>query len=212
MDTFFQDLKYGVRMLLRSPGFTLVAALSLAIGIGANTTIFTLINAIFLNPIPVEDSATLVGLFTTDERNQQGFNRFAATSKPNFEDYRDGNTTFTGMAAHQGLGLSLASGGEPTQIGGFNQAFRSIAPESITPPPPSRPRGGTETILLVEDEPLVLELAHCALQELGYKVLPCAGADEALRTFTDYPQPIDILVTDVEVRSASSAPAHGSTL
>jgi len=73
----------------------------------------------------------------------------------------------------------------------------SIAPEAITPPPPSRPRGGTETILLVEDEPLVLELAHCALQELGYKVLPCAGADEALRTFTDYPQPIDILVTDV---------------
>ncbi len=118
MDMFLQDLRYGVRMLLRSPGFTAVAALSLAIGIGANTTIFTLINAIFLNPIPVEDSATLVGLFTTDERNQEGFNRFAGTSKPNFEDYRDGNSTFIGMAAYQGLGLSLASGGEPAQIGG----------------------------------------------------------------------------------------------
>lgn len=69
--------------------------------------------------------------------------------------------------------------------------------EVITPPPPSRPRGGTETILLVEDEPLVLELAHCALQESGYTVLACAGADVALRTFADYPQAIDLLVTDV---------------
>jgi signal transduction histidine kinase/CheY-like chemotaxis protein len=72
-----------------------------------------------------------------------------------------------------------------------------VPPEIITPPPPSHPRGGSETILLVEDEPLVLELAHCALQELGYKVLACASADEALRTFTDYVHPIDILVTDV---------------
>jgi predicted permease len=118
MDTFLQDLKYGARMLLKSPGFTAVAALSLAIGIGANTTIFTLINALLLSPIPVADPGSLVGLFTTDERNQQGFNRFNGNSKPNFESYRDGSTTFTGMAAYGGIGLSLASGGEPEQIGG----------------------------------------------------------------------------------------------
>jgi signal transduction histidine kinase/CheY-like chemotaxis protein len=73
----------------------------------------------------------------------------------------------------------------------------SALTDVITPPPPSRPRGGTETILLVEDEPLVLELAHCALQEFGYNVLACAGADVALRTFADFPHPIDLLVTDV---------------
>jgi signal transduction histidine kinase/ActR/RegA family two-component response regulator len=57
--------------------------------------------------------------------------------------------------------------------------------------------GGTETILLVEDEPSVLELAHCTLQQLGYNVLPCASADEALRTFAEYQGRIDLLVTDV---------------
>ncbi len=60
-----------------------------------------------------------------------------------------------------------------------------------------RVSGGTETILLVEDEPSVLELGHCTLQQLGYNVLPCASPDEALRTFSVYQQRIDLLVTDV---------------
>jgi hypothetical protein len=57
MDQVLQDLKYGARALARSPGFTLVAVLSLALGIGANTAIFTLTDAVFLNPMPVQDSA-----------------------------------------------------------------------------------------------------------------------------------------------------------
>lgn len=57
--------------------------------------------------------------------------------------------------------------------------------------------GGTERILVVEDEPLVLELAHYTLQQLGYQVLPCAGSDEALRTIADQHQPVDLLITDV---------------
>jgi two-component system, cell cycle sensor histidine kinase and response regulator CckA len=57
--------------------------------------------------------------------------------------------------------------------------------------------GGTETILLVEDEPSVLELAHCTLQQLGYNVLPCASPDEALRTFGSYQTRVELLVTDV---------------
>jgi hypothetical protein len=60
MSTFLQDLKFGVRLLTKAPGFTLVAALSLALGIGANTTIFTLINAVLLNPLPVADPSQLV--------------------------------------------------------------------------------------------------------------------------------------------------------
>ena len=70
MSTFLQDLKFGVRLLAKTPGFTVVAALSLALGIGANTTIFTLVNAVLLNPLPVEDPSQLVSVFTTDERNR----------------------------------------------------------------------------------------------------------------------------------------------
>jgi len=69
--------------------------------------------------------------------------------------------------------------------------------EAVLAPPSSRARGGTETILLVEDEPLVLDLAACTLHELGYNVIPCASADEALRRLPDYPNRIDLLLTDV---------------
>jgi len=69
--------------------------------------------------------------------------------------------------------------------------------EAPPAPPSSRTRGGTETILLVEDEPLVLDLAACTLEQLGYNVLPCASADEALRRLPEYTNRIDLLVTDV---------------
>jgi signal transduction histidine kinase/ActR/RegA family two-component response regulator len=74
----------------------------------------------------------------------------------------------------------------------------AVAPtESTAPASSPRSHGGTETILLVEDEPLVLELARCTLEQLGYNVLPCASPDEALRTFGEYQQRIGLLVTDV---------------
>jgi signal transduction histidine kinase/ActR/RegA family two-component response regulator len=119
------------------------------------------------------------------------------------------------MGAGTGLGLATVYGAVQQNGGsivvdselGRGSSFRIYLPsvelepsalaDVVTPPPPSRPRGGTETILLVEDEPLVLELAHCALQEAGYNVLACAGSDVALRTFLEHPLPVDLLVTDV---------------
>ncbi len=122
METLFQDMRYGFRMLFKSPGFTAVAALSLALGIGANTTIFTLINAIFLNPIPVENAPGLVTLYTIDARVKEddagGGNVLMPTSRPNFEDYRDHNSVFAGLVATSGLPLNLLQGGTPEQIGG----------------------------------------------------------------------------------------------
>jgi len=118
METLIQDLRYGVRMLLKTPGLTLVAILSLALGIGANTTIYTLINTVFLQPIPIEDAGRVVAVYTTDEKNKGGFNDFIQTSKPNYEDYRDRNQVFTGMAAHQFVTLNLAGTGQPEQIFG----------------------------------------------------------------------------------------------
>src|SRR5258705_722304 len=105
MSTFFQDLKFGARLLAKTPGFTIIAALSLALGIGANTTIFTLVNAVLLNPLPVQDPSQLVSVFTTDERNQNDGFGFLQTSPMNFKDLRDKNEEFSGLTAHAGIPL-----------------------------------------------------------------------------------------------------------
>jgi predicted permease len=120
MSTFLQDLRFGARLLAKSPGFTIAAALSLALGIGANTTIFTLVNAVLLNPLPVEDPSQLVSVWTSDERNQNaaGFG-FLQVSPRNYMDLRDKNEAFSGLAAHTGLPLNISGGkGEPRQVFG----------------------------------------------------------------------------------------------
>ena len=92
-----QDLRFSVRTLVKSPAFTLVAVASLALGIGANTTIFSLVNAMFLNPLPVEKSNELVAVYTVDETNAAlGLTQL---SYPNYEDYRDENEVFDGTFA-----------------------------------------------------------------------------------------------------------------
>lgn len=117
METLWQDVRFGVRTLLKNPVFTLAAALSLALGIGVNTTIFTLINAVFLNPLPVERASELVGVFTIDERNTSPFTNLLQTSRPNYLDYRDKNDAFTGLAAYlPGLGASLSLASDPQQV------------------------------------------------------------------------------------------------
>ncbi len=117
---FWQDLRYGVRMIVKSPGFALAAVLSLALGIGANTTIFTVVKALFLNPLPVKDASTLVALFTTDEKNKgQGFD-LMPISKPNYQDLRDHTDVFDGVVGFTFTTLSISSGtGEPEQVPGF---------------------------------------------------------------------------------------------
>ena len=69
MEKLWTDIRFGIRMLWRSPGFTLVAGLSLALAIGANTTIFTIINAIFLHPLPVQNIESLVFVSGLDQNN-----------------------------------------------------------------------------------------------------------------------------------------------
>src|SRR6187549_2537792 len=109
MSILLQDLKYGIRLLLKTPAFTVTAALSLALGIGANSTIFTLVNAVLLSPLPVEQPSRLVSVFTADARNQQ-FGGVTPISDLNFRDYRDRNAVFSGMTAYLGIPLSITGG------------------------------------------------------------------------------------------------------
>jgi len=100
LGAFGQDFRSGLRMLRQNPGFTIVAVLSLALGIGANTAIFTIINAVFLHPLPVEEPSKLVEVFTRDTKtvNTNALFQLTATSFPNYEDFRDQNTVFSGLA------------------------------------------------------------------------------------------------------------------
>jgi len=119
MSNLLRDLRHGARLVTKSPGFTIAAVLSLALGIGANTTIFTLINAVLLHPLPVDDPAELVSVWTTDERNQSGALGFLQVSPMNYKDLRDKNDVFSGLAAHTGLPLNITDGtGEPQQVFG----------------------------------------------------------------------------------------------
>jgi predicted permease len=116
---FQQDLRGGLRMLKKSPGFTFVAVLSLALGIGANTAIFTIINAVFLHPLPVEEPSRLAEMFTRDTLtvNTNANFQLTATSLQNYEDYRDQNNAFSGLAAVTfPLPLNWGGQAEPQQL------------------------------------------------------------------------------------------------
>ena len=94
-------------MLLKAPAFTLVAVLTLALGIGANSAIFSAVNAFILRPLPVADAEQLVVPFESD-RSRSEFNE---VSYQDYVDYRDGNEVFNGLIGHYSTGAAVGSGG-----------------------------------------------------------------------------------------------------
>ncbi len=110
MEELFRDVRFAFRTLARRPGFTAVAVLSLALGIGANTAIFTVINAVFLHPLAIEDPPRVAELFTRDTKTAQVGNfNLTPTSLQNYEDYRDHNTVFSGLAGFFATGFELTT-------------------------------------------------------------------------------------------------------
>jgi len=120
MERWWQDLRYATRVLVKKPGFTTVAVLSLALGIGANTAIFTVVNAVFLHPLAIEDPAHVVEMFTRDNKTVQAAGlTLTPTSFQNYEDYRDQNTVFTGLAGYSPLLLLWTRNGETQGLPGM---------------------------------------------------------------------------------------------
>src|SRR5262245_7420449 len=113
-EDMFQDLRFGVRMLMKSPGFALVAVFSLALGIGANTSVFSLLDALLLKPLPVKQPEQLV-IVGTQAPDQTG--RVSSSySYPVFREMREKNTVFSDIFARAGVQLSLSSGGQTERV------------------------------------------------------------------------------------------------
>src|SRR5262245_18904523 len=109
----WQDLRFGARMLVKQPGFTLIAVLTLALGIGANTAIFSIVNAVLLRPFPYQAPERLV--IVQERESGGGF----SPSYPNFVDWRAQNTAFTSIAAvRQNESFNLTGAGEPERLQG----------------------------------------------------------------------------------------------
>ena len=115
-DEMFQDLRYGVRMLLKKPGFTLIAVLTLALGIGANTAIFSFVNNLLLRPLPFSEPEQLVRVY--EKRIRQGRIR-NPVSGPDFLDWRQQQSVFQQMAAFDNGSANLTGMGEPEQLTGL---------------------------------------------------------------------------------------------
>src|SRR5450755_2796387 len=110
------DLRFALRQLRKSPGFTFLAVITLTLGIGLNTAIFSLINDLFLRGLPFHEADRLVHLFAKPpERDLGDF----PLSGPRFMHHRDGQTIFDGFAAENGVGGTLTGLGDPVQLGVF---------------------------------------------------------------------------------------------
>ena len=129
MNTLVQDLRYGVRMLLKHPGVSIVAIITLALGIGANTAIFSVVNAVLLRPLTYKDPERLVSLW----ENVPTHGRWRA-SPGNFHDWKKQNTLFEGISAYGGSAMSLTGdGGEPEQLHGSRVSAGYFAVVGVEP-------------------------------------------------------------------------------
>jgi putative ABC transport system permease protein len=127
MRTLLQDVRFGLRTLLKRPGFTIIAVLTLALGIGANTAIFSVVNAVLLKPLPFKDADRLVLVYETTPNIPRDF-----VSIPDLQDYRAGSHSFEEFATFVPQSVNLTGTGEPERVvGGFTTSsfFRTVGVE-----------------------------------------------------------------------------------
>src|SRR5436190_19213935 len=118
------DIRYGLRQLIKHPAFTIIAILTLALGIGANTAIFSVVNAVLLQPLPFPEPDQLIAVGMTDTRQKER-TELNSLSYPDFFDFRDQNRTLASSSIYRDRSFALTSEGERTVA--INGAARESA-------------------------------------------------------------------------------------
>jgi putative ABC transport system permease protein len=149
MTAIMQDLKFAIRMLVKSPGFTLAAVLTLALGIGANTAIFSVVNAVLLRPLPFKNASQLVLMRETYKLVGN-----VSVSYPDFLDWRQQSHSFSGMAVINNVGFNLSGVAQPENIGGYAVSPNFLALLGVHPVLgrdflPSEEKPGTAPVILL---------------------------------------------------------------
>jgi putative ABC transport system permease protein len=150
MGTVWQDFRYAARTLRKNPGFALVAIFTLALGIGANTAIFSVVNAVLLRPLPFTDADRLVDL---SESYPGGF---GSVSVPDFEDWRRQSDVFDGIAAYAFRSFNLQGGESPERISGERVSANyfdvlGVKPELGRAFSPDEERAGNDRVVVLSD-------------------------------------------------------------
>jgi predicted permease len=114
METLFHDLRFGFRRLIKTPGFAVIAILSLALGIGANTAVFSLVNMILFRPLPAPNPEQIVSVSEVGKGGD-----LSAFSHPNYLDFRDRNEVLSGLLAYRFVAMSLSRSGNNEKVWGF---------------------------------------------------------------------------------------------
>ena len=154
IEDFIQDLHYGLRVLVKSPVFTIVAVLSLALGIGANTAIFSVVNGLLLQPLPYPEPERIVDVWHTPP--QESFPGMAtfSVSPGNYLDWKNQNESFEHMAVYQGAGFSMSNGDTPVTVIGtavsseFFSVLRSTPIQGRTFLPEEEQPGHNQVVVL----------------------------------------------------------------
>jgi putative ABC transport system permease protein len=131
MAILVQDLRYGLRTLMKSPGFAALAVLTLALGIGANTAIFSVLNAALLRPLPYQDSNRLVTFWGSNK--EMGYSGPASVCDPDYADWRQRSSTLKEMAGVRGATVNLTGVGEPARLMGWDVTGSFFALVGVQP-------------------------------------------------------------------------------
>src|ERR1043165_6708179 len=152
MRNFIQDVRYGIRMMAKRPGFTVIAAVTLALGIGANPAIFSAVNAVLLKSMPFPESEQLVDLSETFKPDG-----FGSVSVPNYEDWKNQSTVFAGMSAYSFTSFNLEGGDTPQRIPGIRVSANYFDVLGVKPTLgraflPGEDVAGHEQVVLIGDD------------------------------------------------------------